>query len=129
MVGGAVVRIIALLIELTAGFGLFYVQSVTPAPASAGAAALIAWGVWSARRTPDVILSQAPNGDVVVTARFHTDASRRNLRLNSPGRIETAEVYGRWMSPTPLPVLPARNQTWDKAGSTVSLGSAVLAQR
>jgi hypothetical protein len=48
------------------------------------------------------------------------------FRARNPAKVEirTAEVYDRWMSARPLPPVPARDQMWDQAGATVSLGDA-----
>ena len=39
-------------------------------------------------------------------------------------RIQTAAVYDQWLSPKPLPPIPADAQPWDRAGSTFVLGKA-----
>jgi hypothetical protein len=49
------------------------------------------------------------------TMGFHTDDP-------SSVRIRTAEVYDRWMAAKPLPPMPATDQAWDMAGSTLVLG-------
>jgi hypothetical protein len=43
-----------------------------------------------------------------------------------PARVEviTAQIYDRWMAAKPLPPLPATEQMWDMAGSSVVLGKA-----
>ena len=60
------------------------------------------------------VLWAAPDG---FTLRFHTA---------TPGKVEvrTAEYFDRWMAVKPLPPVPATDQMWDAAGSTVVLGSA-----
>jgi len=50
------------------------------------------------------------------------------VHAKDPRKIEirTAEVYDRWMSPKPLPPVPAADQMWDEAGATVALGEVAL---
>jgi hypothetical protein len=60
-----------------------------------------------------LIVWMAPQG---FTLTFHA---------RDPEKVEirTAEVYDRWMSARPVPPVPATDQMWDQAGSTVALGA------
>ena len=54
------------------------------------------------------------------------DGFRMTFHTKDPTRIrvDTAEVYDRWLSSRPLPPMPAADQPWDIAGSSLVLGVA-----
>jgi len=43
-------------------------------------------------------------------------------------RVQTAEIYDRWLATSPLPPMPPADQPWDLSGSTFVLGGTVDTQ-
>jgi hypothetical protein len=74
-------------------------------------------GLWAKPNQWGRVLWAAPEG---YTLTVHTD---------DPARLEvrTAEVYDRWMSVKPLPPMPAKDQPWDRSGSSLVLGQVPVA--
>jgi hypothetical protein len=56
------------------------------------------------------------------------DGFQMSFRTAGNGRVEirTAEMFDRWLSMKPLPALPATEQAWDMAGSSIVLGGATV---
>ena len=39
--------------------------------------------------------------------------------------VHTAQFHDRWMAAKPLPAMPSTDQAWDRAGSTIVVGTVV----
>ncbi len=52
------------------------------------------------------------------TLGFHTDDPEKLV-------VHTAQFHDRWMAAKPLPAMPSTDQAWDRAGSTIVVGTVV----